>query len=188
MRYAWSSLLFFSIAALGVAGFGSWTDDFISKSSLREAPNGWDKLDMSPPPDHLITLQIGLKQHNFEGLVEELYRVSDPEHPSYGMHLSKRHVYLSGSICNTLNQSLLSSQRSRGVCETAPEDPFGRERLVLQTFSKSFLGITLTCRRLGYLHNPHFSCRGHVELQVSHFPASRSRSSCCTHTRLQCPS
>ncbi|KAF7981545.1 hypothetical protein HWV62_33141 [Athelia sp. TMB] len=61
------------------------------ESSLPEAPNGWEKLDMSPPPDHLITLQIGLKQHNFEGLVEELYRVSDPEHSSEAEEFVKPH-------------------------------------------------------------------------------------------------
>lgn len=64
----------------------------VKKSSLHVPPSAWDQLEALPSPDHLITLQIGLKQHKFEGLVEELYKVSDPEHPSYGKHLSKRCV------------------------------------------------------------------------------------------------
>lgn len=91
MHYCYSLLILLSGTALAVAE-SSPRRGLVKKSSLNSPPSGWEILDTSPSPNHLITLQIGLKQHNFEGLVEELYKVSDPDHPSYGKHLSKRYV------------------------------------------------------------------------------------------------
>lgn len=86
MRYNHS--LLFLCAGTAVAAV-----NLVKKSSLHVPPSGWEQLEDLPSPNHLITLQIGLKQHNFEGLVKELYKVSDPEHSSYGKHLSKRYVF-----------------------------------------------------------------------------------------------
>ncbi|KDR84041.1 hypothetical protein GALMADRAFT_693836 [Galerina marginata CBS 339.88] len=54
-------------------------------------PRGWVK-HSKPPPDHLISLRIGLPQHNFHVLEQHLYEVSDPDHERYGQHLSKEDV------------------------------------------------------------------------------------------------
>ncbi|RDW92293.1 hypothetical protein BP5796_01687 [Coleophoma crateriformis] len=40
------------------------------------------------PLDHMLHLQIGLKQENFAELERHLYEVSDPNHSRYGQHLS----------------------------------------------------------------------------------------------------
>ncbi|KAI1270798.1 tripeptidyl-peptidase 1 precursor [Xylaria sp. FL0933] len=50
-------------------------------------PRGWTKVRRAPA-DHLLDLQIGLKQSNFAELEKQLYEVSDPAHPKYGQHLS----------------------------------------------------------------------------------------------------
>ncbi|KAK0243100.1 tripeptidyl peptidase A [Armillaria nabsnona] len=54
-------------------------------------PNGWTKHSL-PPPDHMIELQIGLRQPNFHVLEQHLWEVSDPDHSRYGQHLSKEEV------------------------------------------------------------------------------------------------
>ncbi|KZP09215.1 subtilisin-like protein [Athelia psychrophila] len=82
MRYICSLIFLYTGTAVSASNLAK-------KSFLHGPPSGWERLEAPPSPDHLITLQIGLKQHNFEGLVEELYKVSDPDHPSYGNHLSK---------------------------------------------------------------------------------------------------
>jgi tripeptidyl-peptidase I len=64
--------------------------DLVKKHAHVQVPRDWEMLD-----DHLeghrhtISLQIGLKQANFDGLVKVLYEVSDPAHPRYGKHLSQ---------------------------------------------------------------------------------------------------
>lgn len=55
------------------------------------SPPGWVK-HSKPPPDHLISLRIGLLQPNFPVLEKHLYEVSDPDHERYGQHLSKEEV------------------------------------------------------------------------------------------------
>lgn len=54
-------------------------------------PRGWVK-HSTPPPDHPISLRIGLPQENFHALEQHLYEVSDPDHNRYGQHLSKEEV------------------------------------------------------------------------------------------------
>ncbi|KAJ3516147.1 hypothetical protein NLJ89_g1307 [Agrocybe chaxingu] len=56
-----------------------------------DSPRGWVKYSQ-PPPDHTITLRVGLQQPNFSELERHLYEVSDPVHPRYGQHLSKTEV------------------------------------------------------------------------------------------------
>ncbi len=46
----------------------------------------------SPDPTQSISLQIGLKQGDFDELEGHLYEVSDPDHARYGQHLSKDDV------------------------------------------------------------------------------------------------
>ncbi|KAI0880839.1 tripeptidyl-peptidase 1 precursor [Annulohypoxylon maeteangense] len=50
-------------------------------------PRAWRRLRRAPA-DHIIDLQIGVKQNNFAELERHLYEVSDPDHPRYGQHLS----------------------------------------------------------------------------------------------------
>ncbi|TFK66565.1 tripeptidyl peptidase A [Pluteus cervinus] len=54
-------------------------------------PHGWIQ-HSKPPPDHTISLRIGLPQPNFGVLETHLYEVSDPNHSRYGQHLSKEEV------------------------------------------------------------------------------------------------
>ncbi|RYP09762.1 hypothetical protein DL764_001097 [Monosporascus ibericus] len=54
-------------------------------------PRGWKKLDRAPE-NHVIDLQIGVKQGNFAALEKQLYEVSDPSHERYGQHLSAEDV------------------------------------------------------------------------------------------------
>ena len=55
-------------------------DDFQVKHAWKEVPSGWDVHSADAPPDHVLDMRIGLKQDNFDRLVEELYQVSDPRH------------------------------------------------------------------------------------------------------------
>ena len=43
-------------------------------------------------PGHLIRLQLGLKQSQFEELERQLYETSDPDHHRYGSHLTAEEV------------------------------------------------------------------------------------------------
>ncbi|KAI1265446.1 tripeptidyl-peptidase 1 precursor [Xylariaceae sp. FL1019] len=54
-------------------------------------PRGWTKRSRAPA-DHVINLQIGLKQSNFAELERHLYEVSDPSDSRYGQHLSADEV------------------------------------------------------------------------------------------------
>ncbi|KAI1393236.1 tripeptidyl-peptidase 1 precursor [Hypoxylon trugodes] len=54
-------------------------------------PRGWRRVRRAPA-DHVIDLQIGVKQSNFPELERHLYEVSDPDHHRYGQHLSADEV------------------------------------------------------------------------------------------------
>ncbi|KAI1372962.1 tripeptidyl-peptidase 1 precursor [Hypoxylon crocopeplum] len=54
-------------------------------------PRGWKRVRRAPA-DHVIDLQIGVKQSNFAELERHLYEVSDPDHHRYGHHLSADEV------------------------------------------------------------------------------------------------
>ncbi|KAI0015195.1 tripeptidyl-peptidase 1 precursor [Xylariomycetidae sp. FL0641] len=54
-------------------------------------PRQWKKVARAPA-EHVIDLQIGLKQNNFAELERQLYEVSDPDHAKYGQHLSAESV------------------------------------------------------------------------------------------------
>ncbi|KAI5860527.1 tripeptidyl-peptidase 1 precursor [Durotheca rogersii] len=54
-------------------------------------PRDWRRLRRAPA-DHVIDLQIGVKQSNFGELERHLYEVSDPDHPRYGQHLTADEV------------------------------------------------------------------------------------------------
>ncbi|KAF2652391.1 tripeptidyl-peptidase 1 precursor [Lophiostoma macrostomum CBS 122681] len=55
------------------------------------APREWTKLDRAHE-SHVIQLQIGLKQSNWDELERHLNEVSDPDHVRYGQHLSGSEV------------------------------------------------------------------------------------------------
>ncbi|KAI0475168.1 tripeptidyl-peptidase 1 precursor [Xylariaceae sp. FL0804] len=50
-------------------------------------PRNWKRGERAPA-DHVLDLQIGVKQGNFAELERHLYEVSDPDHARYGQHLS----------------------------------------------------------------------------------------------------
>ncbi|KAI1630893.1 tripeptidyl-peptidase 1 precursor [Biscogniauxia mediterranea] len=54
-------------------------------------PRDWRRVGRAPA-NHVIDLQIGVKQGNFAALEKHLYEVSDPDHPRYGSHFSADEV------------------------------------------------------------------------------------------------
>ncbi|KAI0514963.1 tripeptidyl-peptidase 1 precursor [Xylaria bambusicola] len=62
-----------------------------SLKDSHNVPRGWTKVKRAPA-DHVMQVQIGLKQGNFAELERQLYEVSDPDHPNYGQHLSSDEV------------------------------------------------------------------------------------------------
>lgn len=58
---------------------------------VHHVPRGWTKVRRAPA-EHVIDLQIGVKQSNFAELERHLYEVSDPHHHRYGQHLSADEV------------------------------------------------------------------------------------------------
>lgn len=55
-------------------------------------PRRWTEA-RRPDADHKIALRIGLKQGSFSDLERQLYEVSDPDHQSYGQHLTAQEVH-----------------------------------------------------------------------------------------------
>ncbi|KAF2718833.1 tripeptidyl peptidase-like protein [Polychaeton citri CBS 116435] len=55
-------------------------------------PKRWVKV-AKAPADHVLRVDIGLRQDRFEQLERELYEVSDPDHQRYGAHLSQEDVH-----------------------------------------------------------------------------------------------
>ncbi|KAH9973600.1 subtilisin-like protein [Lactifluus volemus] len=66
-------------------------DDLRVKHSWVTLPKKWNWLSY-PPANTTIDLRIALKPRNEDALVDELYQISDPNHPKYGAHLSKEEV------------------------------------------------------------------------------------------------
>ncbi|KAH9053815.1 peptidase S8/S53 domain-containing protein [Lactarius vividus] len=62
-----------------------------SKHSWKSIPENWESLGR-PTADTTIDLYIALKPHSENALVDALNEVSDPNHPRYGMHLSREQV------------------------------------------------------------------------------------------------
>jgi tripeptidyl-peptidase I len=77
------------VSATPVKGSPVAKRDLVKKHVHAQVPRDWEMLDIPLEDHHTISLQIGLKQANFDGLVKELYEVSDPAHPRYGKHLSQ---------------------------------------------------------------------------------------------------
>ncbi|TAQ87393.1 hypothetical protein B7494_g4288 [Chlorociboria aeruginascens] len=73
-----------------VAGSPVQTSSYAVKET-HLIPRGWEKIGEAPG-EHIVALQIGLKQGNFEELERSLYEVSDPTHPRYGQHLNETEV------------------------------------------------------------------------------------------------
>ncbi|KAB5595344.1 Tripeptidyl-peptidase I [Ceratobasidium theobromae] len=77
----------FAVRCVAAAPFNA----HIVKEYLAAPPRGW-KLHSKPPAEHPLRLQIALPQPNFKVLEQQLYEVSDPNHPRYGQHLSAEEV------------------------------------------------------------------------------------------------
>ncbi|KAJ3148460.1 hypothetical protein HDU89_004791 [Geranomyces variabilis] len=80
-----AAALLFSLAGSGLASpvnFGSYV--------VKEAhvvPSKWTKI-APAPADHILKVDIALRQGNFAELENQLYEVSDPDSPKYGKHLT----------------------------------------------------------------------------------------------------
>ncbi|KAL9102071.1 MAG: hypothetical protein Q9163_002752 [Psora crenata] len=88
MRILPIASVLFSVATttIGASLLHSRYSTYTVKDS-HAVPPGWAQIG-SPPPDHVIKLQIGLKQNQFSELERHLYEVSDPAHSRYGHHLT----------------------------------------------------------------------------------------------------
>lgn len=84
---AFSALLAAQVAL--TSPVGSRTPYRVKES--HHVPRGWKRVRRAPA-DHVIDLQIGVKQGNFAELERHLYEVSDPDHQRYGKHLSAAEV------------------------------------------------------------------------------------------------
>ncbi|KAH9058057.1 subtilisin-like protein [Lactarius vividus] len=67
-----------------------WNDVFV-KHAWNTVPADWESLG-PPPAGTVINLHIALMPRNENALIDALYEVSTPNHPKYGMHLSKEEV------------------------------------------------------------------------------------------------
>ncbi|KAK3345588.1 peptidase S8/S53 domain-containing protein [Neurospora tetraspora] len=61
------------------------------KSSLPSVPSGWKKV-RAASADESVSLKIALPAHQSDALEAAILRVSTPNHPQYGMHLSSDEV------------------------------------------------------------------------------------------------
>ncbi|KAH9053376.1 subtilisin-like protein [Lactarius vividus] len=93
MRYHWLYALSF-LTAIPLANFATplapWGHMRV-KHAWSSIPANWDTLGC-PSADTTIDLYIALNPHHDNALIDALYEVSDPKHPRYGAHLSKRQV------------------------------------------------------------------------------------------------
>ncbi|KAI0306132.1 subtilisin-like protein [Multifurca ochricompacta] len=95
LNYHWLSVL----SVIAVVPFGSlatplaprW-DDMRVKHNWNTVPQNWE-CQGHPPDGTTLDLRIALKPHREDALIDALYEVSNPKHPSaYGAHLSKEQV------------------------------------------------------------------------------------------------
>ena len=83
-------LLLVPLIALVAPAYAAPSTALLLKESVN-LPRGWVR-HSTPSPNHIISLRVGLPQHNFPDLERHLYEVSDPAHTRYGEHLSKEEV------------------------------------------------------------------------------------------------
>ncbi|TEB29129.1 subtilisin-like protein [Coprinellus micaceus] len=81
------TILFLTLIAPSKATLSPSTDSII-KHSWGDIPRGWT-YHSTPPPDDTFELRIGLKQARIDELIDRLLEISDPNHSSYGKHLSQ---------------------------------------------------------------------------------------------------
>ncbi|KUJ14643.1 subtilisin-like protein [Mollisia scopiformis] len=86
-----SILLSAALGAQAVFGTPIRARTAYSLKEVHPVPKKWAPVDRAPG-NHMLQLQIGLKQDNFEELERHLYEVSDPDHERYGQHLSDADV------------------------------------------------------------------------------------------------
>lgn len=82
LRNLYLTLLFASKAV-----FASPVKSTYVVKDTHHVPSRWSRVGQAHP-DHMINLQIGLKQSRFDELEKHLYEVSDPLHNRYGQHLT----------------------------------------------------------------------------------------------------
>ncbi|KAK5130234.1 hypothetical protein LTR08_002280 [Meristemomyces frigidus] len=85
-----TTLLSLICAASGALAAPHRRSEYAVKDS-HAVPSQWKQIARAPK-EHTVTLRIGLKQNDFDGLERELYSVSDPAHERYGQRLSSDDV------------------------------------------------------------------------------------------------
>ncbi|KAK2628993.1 hypothetical protein QTJ16_002096 [Diplocarpon rosae] len=86
-----SLLLSVAFAAQAVFGSPIRSRSAYSVKETHTVPREWSQIDQAPK-NHMLHLQIGLKQNRFDELERKLHEVSDPSHLRYGKHLSFEEV------------------------------------------------------------------------------------------------
>ncbi|KAH9214734.1 tripeptidyl peptidase-like protein [Leptodontidium sp. 2 PMI_412] len=114
-------------------------------------PRSWSRVGPAPA-QHMIQLQIGLKQGQFSELERQLYEVSDPRHIRYGQHLSENQVnQLIKPKDETLNQVL------RWLHENDIEDQLEYSR------AKDWIKVTLLVESVEKLLDTKYSIFKHED-------------------------
>ncbi|KAF2476738.1 tripeptidyl-peptidase 1 precursor [Lindgomyces ingoldianus] len=91
MRGITTTLLSAAIAAQAVFASPIRSRSPYVVKETHNPPREWTRLERAKG-DHVVQLQIGLKQGNWDELERQLYEVSDPDHERYGKHLTAEEV------------------------------------------------------------------------------------------------
>ncbi|KAG0646389.1 Sedolisin-B [Hyphodiscus hymeniophilus] len=87
-----SSLLSVAIAAQAAVATPIKARTAYEIKEIHEVPRKWSSQGRAPS-DHMLHMQIGLKQGKFDELERHLYEVSDPDHPRYGQYLAVEDIH-----------------------------------------------------------------------------------------------
>ncbi|KAH6692118.1 tripeptidyl peptidase-like protein [Leptodontidium sp. MPI-SDFR-AT-0119] len=149
--------MFFPATRTALTVFLGLTTVVTGKKSLytlkerHHVPRSWSRVGPAPA-QHMIQLQIGLKQGQFSELERQLYEVSDPRHIRYGQHLSENQVnQLIKPKDETLNQVL------RWLHENDIEDQLEYSR------AKNWIKVTLLVESVEKLLDTKYSIFKHED-------------------------
>jgi tripeptidyl-peptidase-1 len=87
MNMAFLHNLLLVLLAVSEAVLASPVRSAYAVKDTHHVPQRWSRVQRADP-DHMIYLQISLKQSQFDELERHLYEVSDPSHSRYGQHLT----------------------------------------------------------------------------------------------------
>ncbi|KAH7310279.1 peptidase S8/S53 domain-containing protein [Rhexocercosporidium sp. MPI-PUGE-AT-0058] len=136
---------------LGLATTVTGNRSLYSLKERHHVPRKWSRIGPAPS-QHMIQLQIGLKQSQFSELERQLYEVSDPGHLRYGQHLSEDEInQLIKPTDETLEQ-VLSWLRENNI-----EDQYEYSR------AKDWIRVTLSVESVEKLLDTKYSIFKHED-------------------------